>query len=82
MPPDIDTSCFNYFDAVGGNSGTPMADSNAAINSMITDIDTVHEYVHPSFYIWLSYHSGLKMVEGFKRAAAREVTCRAMAVRK
>jgi cardiolipin synthase len=55
-----------------------MADSNASIESMVTDIDAAQEHVHLTFYIWLPDHNGLKMVEALKRAAARKVTCRAM----
>jgi cardiolipin synthase len=56
-----------------------MADSNAAIESMITDIDAARDHVHLTFYLWLPDHNGLKMVEALKRAAARKVICRAMA---
>ena len=37
------------------------------------------EHVHLLFYIWLGDNNGLKVVEALKRAAARGVTCRAMA---
>ncbi len=36
-------------------------------------------HVHLLFYIWLTDHNGCKVVEALKRAAARGVTCRAMA---
>jgi cardiolipin synthase len=67
------------FQPVGGNRTRLMADSNAAIESMITDIDAARDHVHLTFYIWLPDHNGLKMVEALKRAAARKVICRAMA---
>ena len=66
------------FDAVGGNSAELMADSNAAIDSMVADIDAATEHVHVLFYIWLPDHNGCKMIEALKRAAARGVKCRAM----
>ena len=69
----------NGFDAVGGNIGQLMADSNAAIDRMIDDIDAADDHVHLSFYIWLADNNGLKMVEALKRAAARGVACRALA---
>ncbi|KLU02073.1 Cardiolipin synthetase [Rhodopirellula islandica] len=69
----------NGFEAIGGNSGTLMDDSNAAIESMIADIDQAKDHVHLLFYIWLPDNNGLKMVEALKRAAKRGVTCRAMA---
>ncbi len=69
----------NGFDPVGGNSGSLMEDSNAAIDSMVADIDAATDHVHLTFYIWLTDHNGMKMVEALKRAAARGVTCRAMA---
>jgi cardiolipin synthase len=67
------------FDPVGGNTARLMPDSNAAIDSMVADIDAAKERVHVLFYIWLPDHNGRKMVEALKRAAARGVTCRAMA---
>jgi len=66
-------------DAVGGNTGRLMADSNATIESMAADIDAAQEHVHLLFYIWLTDNNGSKIVEALKRAAARGVTCRAMA---
>lgn len=67
------------FDVIGGNSAELMADSNAAIDSMVADIDAAAEHVHLLFYIWLPDNNGTKMVEALKRAAARGVKCRAMA---
>jgi cardiolipin synthase len=69
----------NGFAPVGGNSGRLMEDSNAAIDSMVADIDAATEHVHLAFYIWLTDHNGIKMVEALKRAAARGIKCRAMA---
>jgi len=64
---------------IGGNTARLMRDSNAAIDSMVADIDAAQEHVHLLFYIWLPDHNGCKVVEALKRAAARGVTCRAMA---
>jgi cardiolipin synthase len=69
----------NGYPPVGGNRAHLMPDSNATIESMITDIDAAVDHVHLTFYIWLADHNGLKMVEALKRAAARKVVCRAMA---
>jgi cardiolipin synthase A/B len=69
----------NSFEPVGGNQARLMADSNAAIESIIADIDAANDHVHLCFYIWLPDNNGLKMVEALKRAAARKVICRAMA---
>jgi cardiolipin synthase len=69
----------NGFDPVDGNSGQLMADSNAAIERMIEDIDAASDLVHLSFYIWLTDNNGLKMAEALKRAAGRGVACRALA---
>src|SRR5207244_12467981 len=69
----------NGFEPVGGNCATLLADSNAAIESMVADIDASKDHVHLTFYIWLPDNNGLKVVEALKRAAARKVTCRAMA---
>jgi len=67
------------FDAVGGNSGHLLADSNAVIDAMVADIDAAKQHVHILFYIWLTDNNGCKVVEALKRAASRGVTCRAMA---
>jgi cardiolipin synthase len=67
------------FSAIGGNSAHLLADSNAAIDSMVTDIDAANDHVHLIFYIWLTDNNGCKIVEALKRAAARGVQCRAMA---
>jgi len=67
------------FEPVGGNQALLLPDSNAAIESMVRDIDAAAEHVHLAFYIWLPDNNGLKVVEALKRAAARKVACRAMA---
>ena len=41
----------------------------------------LEDHVHLTFYIWLPDNNGLKVVGALKRAAARKVTCRAMADR-
>jgi cardiolipin synthase len=69
----------NGFGVVGGNSAHLMADSNAAIDAMVADIDAATDHVHLLFYIWLPDRNGMKMVEALKRAAGRGVVCRAMA---
>ena len=67
------------FDPVAGNSAQLMPDSNATIDAMVADIDAARDHVHLLFYIWLPDHNGRKIIEALKRAAARGVTCRAMA---
>jgi len=67
------------FHPVGGNRATLLADSNATINAIVADIDAAKDHVHLLFYIWLADNNGCKIVEALKRAAARGVTCRAMA---
>jgi len=69
----------NGFLPVGGNSAYLTADSNAAIDDMVADMDAAEDHIHLTFYIWLADNNGLKVVEALKRAAARGVTCRAMA---
>ena len=64
---------------VGGNSAHLTADSNAAIDAMVADMDAAQEHIHLTFYIWLADNNGLKVVEALKRAAGRGVVCRAMA---
>jgi len=67
------------FAPVAGNSAELLADSNAAIERMVEDIDRATEHVHLLFYIWLPDNNGCKIVEALKRAASRGVTCRAIA---
>ena len=69
----------NGFDVIGGNRAHLPEDSNAAIASLVADIDAARDHVHLVFYIWLPDNNGCKVVEALKRAAARGVTCRAMA---
>ena len=64
---------------VGGNTAQLLPNSNATIDAMVDDIDAAKDHVHVLFYIWLPDHNGCKVVEALKRAAARGVTCRAMA---
>lgn len=56
-----------------------MADSNAAIDRIVADIDAAGSSVHLCFYIWLADTNGLKLVEAVRRAALRGVAVRAMA---
>ena len=69
----------NGFEPVGGNSADLPADSNAVIDAMVADIDAAEHHVHLLFYIWLPDGNGCKIVEALKRAAGRDVKCRAMA---
>ena len=78
-PPFEIGRSINGFLPLKGNRVHLPADSNAAIDSMVSDINAAKEHVHLSFYIWLSDNNGLKIVEALKRAAARGVTCRVMA---
>ena len=64
---------------VGGNAAHLTADSNAAIDAMVADMDAAQEHIHLTFYIWLADNNGLKVAEALKRAAGRGVICRAMA---
>ena len=67
------------FDPVAGNQAALMADSNAAIDAMVADIDAATDHVHLLFYIWMPDRNGTRMAEALKRAVARGVSCRAMA---
>jgi len=69
----------NGFSPVGGNHARLMPDSNATIDQLVADIDAATDHVHLIFYIWLTDNNGLKVAEALKRAAARNVACRAMA---
>lgn len=68
----------NGFHAVGGNSARLTADSNDAVDSMVSDIDAAQQHVHVMFYIWLADNNGLRVLNALCRAAGRGVQCRAM----
>src|SRR5271167_4478472 len=63
----------------GWQHRAPSAELQRQIDAMVADIDSATDHVHVLFYIWLPDHNGSKVVEALKRAAARGVTCRAMA---
>jgi cardiolipin synthase len=67
------------FEPVAENNASLMAESNAAIDAMVADIDAATDHVHLLFYIWLPDTNGCKVVEALKRAATRGIICRAMA---
>lgn len=67
------------FEPVAGNKASLTADSNAAIDAMVADIDAATDHVHLLFYIWLPDTNGCKVVEALKQAAKRGIVCRAMA---
>lgn len=64
---------------VGGNSARVAPGADAAIASIVADIDAAAVTVHLSFYIWLGDHNGSAVVEAVCRAAKRGVTCRVVA---
>ncbi len=66
------------FEPIAGNWARLLADSNAAIDAMVADIDAAKDHVHVLFYIWLTDNNGTRMADALKRAAARGVQCRAM----
>ena len=68
------------FEPVGGNRARLLENSDATIDAMVGDIDAARKSMSILlFYIWLPDNNGCKVVEALKRAAARGVTCRAMA---
>ncbi|MFN6301127.1 MAG: cardiolipin synthase [Planctomycetota bacterium] len=69
----------NGFEPIAGNSAELLADSCAAIDAMVRDIDAAKNHVHLNFYIWLTDTSGTKMAQAVCRAAKRGVVCRVMA---
>jgi cardiolipin synthase len=69
----------NHLDATSGNSAHLAADSNAAVDEMVADVDAARETVHGCFYIWLADNNGLKLKDAFIRAARRGVRVRLLA---
>ena len=72
-------STVNRLDPTCGNSAHLAADSNAAIDEMVADVDSARETVHGCFYIWLADHNGLKLKNAFIGAAQRGVAVRLLA---
>jgi cardiolipin synthase len=68
----------NGFRPVGGNRIALMDDSNAAIDSLVDDINHASDHVHIGFYIWLDDHNGGKVADAVAAAARRGVHCRVM----
>ena len=73
----LGTSISGY-PAVGGNRAELMADSDAAIDHLVADIDAAAHSVHLIFYIWLDDRNGRRVAEALRRAAGRGVACRAL----
>jgi len=63
----------------GGNSALLAADSNAAIDAMVDDMDAASISIHLCTYIWLADHNGGKIKDACIRAAGRGVAVRALA---
>jgi cardiolipin synthase len=69
----------NSLDPTCANSASIAADSNAAIDEMVADIDAAERHVHVCSYIWLADHNGLKVKDACIRAAERGVDVRILA---
>lgn len=69
----------NHLDPTTGNAARLAADSNAAVDEMIADVDAARATVHGCFYIWLADNNGLKLKDAFIRAAKRGVRVRLLA---
>ena len=69
----------SHFPVVAGNAAEFLPDSATTIDRLCADIDAAREHVHVLFYIWLTDHTGLRVVEALLRAAQRGVICRVMA---
>jgi len=69
----------NKLDPTCENNARLAADSNAAIDEMVADIETARETVHGCFYIWLTDNNGTKLKDAFVGAARRGVQVRLLA---
>ena len=69
----------NLLGPTAGNDARLAADSNAAIDEMVADIDAATQSVHLCAYIWLADTNGCKIKDALIRAAARGVAVRALA---
>jgi cardiolipin synthase len=62
-----------------GNTAQVASGADAAIETIVADIDAATRTVHLSFYIWLGDRNGSKVVDAVRRAAQRGITCRIVA---
>ena len=69
----------NCLEPTCGNSAHVAADSNAAVDEIVADIDQAQRHVHLCSYIWLTDKNGLKVKDACVRAAERGVTVRILA---
>jgi cardiolipin synthase len=72
-------SSINRLPPTSGNKVELAADSNAAIDAMVRDIDAASSTVHLCAYIWLADTNGCKIKEALIRAAKRGVGVRVLA---
>lgn len=68
----------NGLGPTAGNTARLFADTNAAFDSLIEDIDAARNNVHLLFYIWLDDRNGSRVAEAAMRAARRGVSVRVM----
>jgi cardiolipin synthase A/B len=69
----------NCLDPTCANSARIAADSNVAIDEIVSDIDDARQHVHLCSYIWLADTNGLKVKQACIRAAERGVEVRILA---
>ena len=77
--PFVLASTVNRLDPTCDNAARLAADSNAAVDEMIEDVNTAQHNVHACFYIWLPDNNGVKLKQAFIRAAQRGVQVRLLA---
>tara|TARA_B100001179_G_C18599010_1_gene408961 strand:+ start:656 stop:2089 length:1434 start_codon:yes stop_codon:yes gene_type:complete len=79
---ELTGNAFRTFEATAGwtvaagNRASLLPDSDAAIATLVADIDAARHSVHLSFYIWLGDRNGTKVVDAVCRSARRGVRCR------
>ena len=66
---------------VGQSDASLLSDYQGVINRLVADIDAAREHVHLLFYIFANDSTGRRVIDALKRAAARGVECRVLAVR-
>lgn len=68
----------NGLSSSGSNQARLAADSNAAIQEIVEDIDRANHSVHLCFYIWLTDRNGTRLKEAAIRAAQRGIAVRVL----
>ena len=67
-----------YMPILGGNAVELIAETDAAVNRIVADLDAAQHHAHLLFYIWGDDETGRRVGNALVRAAGRGVKCRVL----